>query len=122
MIREQRVRQSRQALQRRAEWRAGVEHEAFEQDGANAHESAGPIEQLLREHVRVARPEHVDRVARREGVGDQLGRCPDVGPLFAAEPVEQALRQREVAMPGVRGGGEGSVIAAARVQTWMRPR
>ncbi len=79
-----------QALQDGGEGSAGVEHEALEEDGLDPSQAPGTVGHLLREHVRVPRPEDVDRGAAGHGVRQQRGAGLDLGPGPLLEPRGQA--------------------------------
>ena len=70
-----------------------------EQDRPHPHEAAGAVEQLLREHVGVARAEAVERAPGRERVGQERGRRVDAPATPRPAAARRArLRRRQVAL------------------------
>ena len=124
MLLEERSRDTGEPLERCRELRAGVEHQALEQDRLDADEATGAVEQLLREHVRVPGPERMDAAPARERVRDERGRGREARPLVAGEALDEAARLREVAPPCRRGDrvGHGASPSSPGVRRGVRRR
>ena len=80
------------------------------------HQAPRPIEQLLREHVRVARAERVNLAAAGEGIGHERGCRVEVGPLGGSQAVDEAARFGEIA--AARGACPCHRHDTAFRQTW----
>src|SRR5690606_19330432 len=86
---EQRAPEPGGALQPGAGLGGGVQHQAVDQQRVDGGEPAGPVEQLLGEHVGVAGADDVDQPVPGDGVGDLGGGGADRRPLGGEQRVEQ---------------------------------